>query len=79
MTDDQFKALSRGIAAAVYETGGELKLEANDLANLAGAALSEILAGLLGMTEATERLRTLADIVEKQDFERVQYPGGACN
>ena len=68
MTDEQFKSITRGIARAIYETGSEMKLTPNDLANVAGAALGEVLAGLLGVTEATERLRTLADIAERQDF-----------
>lgn len=66
MTDDQFAEASKATAATLLQVMHATGIERNDTANIAGAALTEVLAQMLGPFAAVERLRDLADTFERQ-------------
>ncbi|SLJ92874.1 hypothetical protein [Novosphingobium mathurense] len=66
MTDDVFVAASRSVSLTVLEVCDALGLGSTDQADLAGAALVEILCQILGPFAAVERLRDIADRMEVQ-------------
>lgn len=65
-TDEQFIQAARAIATTFLDRFAHLGLSSDEVANLSGAALSEVLAQQLGPFGAVERLRDLADTLEKQ-------------
>ncbi|MBX7459259.1 hypothetical protein K3152_13480 [Qipengyuania sp. 1NDH17] len=65
-TDEQFTIAARAIATAFLDRFAHMHLSRDEVANISGAALSEILAQQLGPFGAVERLRDLADTLEQQ-------------
>ncbi len=66
LTEKQFIASARTLAAVVLETAAQKHLSPDDTANIAGAALAEVLGQQLGPVGAVERLRDIADQLEAQ-------------
>jgi hypothetical protein len=69
MNEEQFRGAARAMATEFLNTVAQNGLSKNETANLAGAALSEVLAQQMGPFEAVTRLRDLADVLEKQLLE----------
>ena len=69
MTDEQFAETSRQLALAVVTIAERKQLSAEDTANLAGAALTQVLTQHLGPFGAVNRLRDLADAFERECLE----------
>lgn len=67
--DEQFVAASKAIATAFLDKFATIALPPEDVANLCGAALSEIMAQQLGPWRTIERLRDMADAFERQILE----------
>jgi hypothetical protein len=65
-TDEQFLIAVKSIAGTFIDKFAAMGMAPNDVANLTGAALSEILAQQLGPFGAVERMRDMADVLEKQ-------------
>lgn len=66
LTDETIVRASRAMAAEFLATVAGSGLSPNDIANLAGSALVEVLAQQLGPFGAVERLREIADVLERQ-------------
>lgn len=66
LTDDQFAQATRGMAFAIMDLGHQLNLSDDDLCNMAGAALAEVAGQKFGPFAAVERLRQIADVMERQ-------------
>jgi len=64
--DEQFIIAARSIAATFIDKFAAMGMAPNDVANLTGASLSEIMAQQLGPFGAVERLRDIADTLENQ-------------
>lgn len=65
-TDQAFASASRAIAASFATRFAAMGMTGDEIANLCGAALGEILAQHLGEFGAAERLRDIADLLEGQ-------------
>jgi hypothetical protein len=65
MTDEDFKGSSRAIALLILRQAEARKLTPEDTASLALAALVEVVGQSLGPIEAIERLRDVADMLER--------------
>lgn len=65
-TDKQFAIAARSIAGTFIDKFAAMGMSTDEVANLTGAALGEILAQQLGPFGAVERLRDLADRFEAQ-------------
>jgi len=72
MTDDEFIENSKSIAMAVATICERKGIPGHDTANLAGAALGEVLAQILGPFGAVERLRGMADTFEAQCLSEIR-------
>lgn len=72
MTDEQFTLVSRAMATAYSDTVARSGMSPDDATNLAGASLAEIMAQQLGVFGAVNRLRDLADVLEKQALEEAR-------
>jgi hypothetical protein len=68
-TDEQFAKASRAIAGTFLDRFAAMGMTPDEIANLTGAALGEILAQQLGPFGAVERLRMLANVFEAQLLE----------
>lgn len=66
LTDETIVSASRAMATEFLATVAKSGLSPNDTANLAGGALTEVLAQQLGPFGAVERLRDLADTFERE-------------
>jgi len=66
MTEQEFSLKAKAMATAYLDTTAQSGLSPDDVSNLAGASLGEVLAQQLGIFGAVERLRMLADVMEKQ-------------
>lgn len=66
MTDREFVATSRAMALGILAACHRSALSPDDATAVAGAALTESLAQMLGPVGAVERLRDLADTIERQ-------------
>jgi len=69
MTDEQFTLVSRAMATEFSNTVARSGMSPDDAVNLAGASLAEIMAQQLGIFGAVNRLRDLADVMEKQAID----------
>lgn len=69
MTPEQYTRAARAMAREFLDTVAQVGLSPDDTANLAGAALAEVIGQQLGKFGAANRLRDLADILEKEAFE----------
>jgi hypothetical protein len=65
-TDKAFTTAARTIAGTFCDRFATMGMPPEDAANLATAALSEIIAQQLGPFAAIERLRDAADVLERQ-------------
>lgn len=65
-TDEQFAIAARSIATAFIDRFAKMGMSPDEVANLCGAALTEIIAQQLGPFGAIERLRIMADTFEAQ-------------
>lgn len=72
LTDKQFTATAKTIVCALMHQAQVKGLDADTTANLAGAALGEVLAQSIGPYGAVERLRDIADVMENQIMNSVQ-------
>lgn len=66
MTDEQFIDAARAMATEFLDTIARTGLSQNDTANLAGAAMGEVLGQTIGPFAAVERMRDIADRMEAQ-------------
>lgn len=66
MTDQQFTKSANTIAALILAQGERMDLSPDILCNLAGAALAQVLGAELGPVGAIERIRLIADQLERQ-------------
>lgn len=71
LSDAQFRDTSRTLALATLTICQTKQVSTDDTAAIAGAALMEVLARMLGPLGAVERLRDLADIAERRMLEEV--------
>ena len=65
-TDEQFIIAARAIATTLLDRFAHFGLSSDEIANLCGAAFGEVLAQQLGPFGAVERMRDIADTLEKQ-------------
>lgn len=65
-TDQAFATAARTIAGTFCDRFARMGMPPEDAANLATAALSEIIAQQIGPMGAVERLRDAADVLERQ-------------
>lgn len=68
LTDTQFIEATRAVAQSTLDAFEAFGLDRDDAANVAGAAMAEIMARQIGPFAACERLRDIADKCEKQVF-----------
>lgn len=68
-TDKAFTAAARSIAGTFCDRLARMGMAPDEIANLATAALSEIVAQQLGPFGAVNRLRDAADVLERQLLE----------
>lgn len=66
MTEQQFLKTSRGLALGILTACRARTFSKDDTAAVASAALVETLGQLFGPVGAVERLRDIADVVERQ-------------
>ncbi|SMQ74282.1 hypothetical protein SAMN06297468_2513 [Altererythrobacter xiamenensis] len=66
LNEAQFVEATRAVAQTVLDAFEAYGFERDDAANVAGAAMAEIIARQIGPYEACERLRDVADKCEKQ-------------
>ena len=69
LTPEQFTRAARAMAREFLDTVAQAGRCPDDTANLAGAALAEVIGQQLGKFGAANRLRDLADILENEAFE----------
>lgn len=69
-TDEQFILAARSIATTFIDRFARMGMSADEVSNLSGAALGEILAQQLGPFGAVERLRDIADRMEQQVLKK---------
>ena len=67
-TEQQFKASARAIGSALILACERKHVPTEDISQVVGAAMAEVLAAYLGPLGAVERLRDLADLIERQCF-----------
>ena len=73
-TEQQFKTSARAIGSALIAACERRHVPTEDVPQVVGAAMAEVLATFLGPLGAVERLRDLADLIELQCFnEAVEY------
>ena len=65
-TEQQFKASARAIGSALILACERKHILTEDISQVVGAAMAEVLATYLGPLGAVERLRDLADLIERQ-------------
>lgn len=65
-TDEQFIIAARSMATVFIDKFARFGMSPDEVSNLCGAALGEILGQQLGPFEAVERLRDIADRMEQQ-------------
>ena len=65
-TDEQFTQAANILANAFLDKFARMALSPDEVANISGAALGTILANMLGPFGAVERMRDIADTLEKQ-------------
>ena len=68
-TPEQFVAASKAIAGSYLDMVARQGLAPQDAANLFCAAIGEVLGQQIGPVEAIDRLRDVADILERQLLE----------
>lgn len=71
LTEIQFIEATRAVATSVLDVFENNGFDRDDAANVAGAALAEIMARQLGPFGAVERLRDIADQCEKQTLGEI--------
>ena len=74
LTAKQFTTTAKHIAATLLGEADACNLSRDDTANLAGSALLEVLAQTLGPFGAVERLRSIADVAERQVLDQMRDP-----
>ena len=70
-TDEQFIIASRAVAMTFQERFTAMGMTPDEVANMSGGALAEVLAQQLGSACAVERLRQIADLLERQLFNEM--------
>lgn len=66
---EDFNLQARGLACVILLVNERRGVRGDDAANIAGAALGEVLGQYLGGFGAVNRLRDIADILERQCLE----------
>ena len=68
-SEQEFKTSARAIGSALILACERKHIPTDDISQVVGAAMAEVLAAYLGPLGAVERLRDLADLIERQCFD----------
>jgi hypothetical protein len=69
LTEEEFIEAAHGVATAVLAFASSRRIDPDDLANVAGGALAEVIGQALGSPfKVVERLRDIADRIEAAEL-----------
>ncbi|WP_271077900.1 hypothetical protein [Aurantiacibacter sp. MUD61] len=66
ISEEQFAGAAHAVSTSVLDAFENFGLDRDDAANVAGAAMVEVIARQIGPAQAVERLRDIADRCEAQ-------------
>lgn len=73
LSEEEFVEAVHGVASAILAFASSRRLEPDDLANVAGGALAEVIGQALGSRfKVVERLRDIADRIEAAEMGTLQ-------